>query len=57
MELVPVSHFRFIHRLPEELDGQNGGDQRARAGDSTQVTAADRGLRLHRFVLRYLWTT
>jgi hypothetical protein len=30
----------------------NGGDDRVRAGDSTQVRAIDRALRVHRFVLK-----
>jgi len=33
----------------------NAGDQRARAIDSTQVKTADRGLRVHGFVIGYFW--
>jgi hypothetical protein len=44
----------ILHAFDSMCLAPNGRDQRARAIDSTQVKPADRGLRLHRFVLSFI---
>jgi hypothetical protein len=56
-----VRRFRIaivVHTMAIQIAGQgqvaseNDGDDRVRAGDSTQVRTLDRALRVHRFVLK-----